>query len=510
MRTGSSPLSEEKSTFLQSGRFPKEESGSFAFFDFIALLVDIFPLARYTVQETTLPRSQRRPRRKGTIHMHPITDKHLDRFSASYACDPQRRLATLALSQSELNSVAFSPKGAFAMRQKFSIDIPTMEVTNQKSSGRCWLFAAANVLRERIAKARNLEKFELSQSYLAFWDKFERANYFLESILETAHLPTDDRTVAHILATGVHDGGQWDMFVDIVRKYGIVPKDVYGETAQTGNTRQMNAQLNRALKVCAVKLRGMAASGRPANDIQAVKLQAMEQVYGFLCSCYSEPPKVFDFECVDKDGVYHAERDLTPLAFAERYVGDLLEQMVSIINAPTRDKPYHRTFTIRLLGNVADGAPVKHLNLPMDEFKAAIIAQLSDGKPVWFGSDVGHFGERTLGIWDDGSFDFDLLTGLDLSMSKEDALNYGLSAMNHAMVITGVNIEDGRPTRWKIENSWGDKNGEKGYYVCSDSWFDQYVYQAAVEKAYLGELAALAAQEPIVLEPWDPMGTLAR
>lgn len=441
--------------------------------------------------------------------MTPITDNQLRDFSAHYQQDPKRQLATLALSQSELNSVAFQSKGAYAMRQKFSVDIPTLAVTDQKSSGRCWLFAATNVLRERIAAARNLEQFELSQSYLAFYDKFERANYFLESMIETASLPADDRTVAHILATGVHDGGQWDMFVNIVRKYGLVPKDVYGETQQTGNTRQMNAQLNRALKVAAAKLRAMIAAGEDDSAVQAEKTRTMDAVYGFLCSCYGEPPKAFDFEYVDKDSVYHIEKNLTPLTFAERYTGDLLEQMVSIINAPTKDKPYHQMFTIKYLGNVVGGMPVRHLNLTMDEFKAAIIAQLRDGKVVWFGSDVGHFGERKLGIWDDHSFDFELLTGLDLAMSKADALDYGLSAMNHAMVITGVNLEDGKPTRWKIENSWGDKNGEKGYYVCSDSWFDQYVYQAAVEKQYLGELAGLTSQTPVELAPWDPMGTLA-
>ena len=441
--------------------------------------------------------------------MTPITDNQLRDFSAHYQQDPKRQLATLALSQSELNSVAFQSKGAYAMRQKFSVDIPTLAVTDQKSSGRCWLFAATNVLRERIAAARNLEQFELSQSYLAFYDKFERANYFLESMIETASLPADDRTVTHILATGVHDGGQWDMFVNIVRKYGLVPKDVYGETAQTGNTRQMNAQLNRALKVAAVKLRAMVAAGEDGSAVQAEKTRTLDAVYGFLCSCYGEPPKAFDFEYVDKDKAYHIEKDLTPLTFAERYTGDLLERMVSIINAPTKDKPYHRMFTVKYLGNVVGGMPVRHLNLTMEEFKAAIIAQLRDGKVVWFGSDVAHFGERKLGIWDDQCFDFGLLTGLDLAMSKADALDYGLSAMNHAMVITGVNLEDGKPTRWKIENSWGEKNGEKGYYVCSDSWFDQYVYQAAVEKEYLGELAGLTGQTPIELDPWDPMGTLA-
>ena len=164
---------------------------------------------------------------------------------------------------------------------------------------------------------------------------------------------------------------------------------------------------------------------------------------------------------------------------------------------------------MRLLGNVVGGKPVKHLNLTMDEFKAAIIAQMQAGKVVWFGSDVGKFGERERGMWDDQCFDMELLTGLNLTISKADALDYGFSAMNHAMVLTGVQLEDGKPTRWKIENSWGDKNGSKGYYVCSDSWFDQYVYQAAVEKEYLGDLAALSEKEPVVLAPWDPMGTLA-
>ena len=272
----------------------------------------------------------------------------------------------------------------------------------------------------------------------------------------------------------------------------------------------MNAVLNRALKAAAQKLRDMVASGADEDAIQAEKNKVLDSMYGFLCSCYGEPPKAFSFEYVDKDKVYHIEENLTPLTFAQRYVGDLLEQIVSIINAPTADKPYHKTYTVRLLGNVAEGRPVVHLNLMMDEFKSAIIAQLKAGKVVWFGSDVGHFGERTAGIWDDGSFNFSLLTGMDLAMDKANALDYGLAAMNHAMVLTGVNLDaSGKPTRWKIENSWGDKSGDKGYYVCSDSWFDQYVFQAAVEKEYLGDLAALASQEPIVLEPWDPMGTLA-
>ncbi len=438
-----------------------------------------------------------------------ISQQQLADWSADYNGCAQRRLATMALSKSDLSAVAYVPQNGFAMKQKFSVEIPTLEVTNQQASGRCWLFAATNVLRERIAKELNLEKFELSQSYLAFWDKFERANYFLESILETANLPADDRTVSFVLATGVHDGGQWDMFANVVEKYGVVPKDVYNETYQSCHTNSMNHYLNRNLKICAAKLRAMVAEGRPEAEIQAAKSEMLGRVYGFLCSCYTEPPRTFDFEYVDKDKNYHIEKGMTPASFCEKYVGDLLKKTVSVIHAPTKDKPYHKTYTIRMLGNVVGGREVRHLNLTMDEFKAAVIAQMQAGKVVWFGSDVGKFGEREKGAWDDQSFDAALLTGLDMEISKADALDYGFSAMNHAMVLTGVQLEDGRPVRWKIENSWGDANGEKGYYVCSDSWFDQYVFQAAVEREYLGDLAALADQTPAVLEPWDPMGTLA-
>ena len=439
----------------------------------------------------------------------PITAQEISAWSEAYRNDPARQVATLALGKADVKDAAYAAGSAFAMNQKFSIDLPTLPVTDQMRSGRCWLFSALNVLRERVAKQLNLSNFEFSQSYLAFWDKFERCNYFLESILETADLPTDDRTVAFLLKTGVHDGGQWEMFANIVRKYGLVPKDVFGETYQSCHTASMNAVMNRNLKHCAARLRALAADGATDEALHREKENMLESLYGFLCSCYTEPPKAFDFEYVDKDGQYHIERGLTPVSFCEKYVGGLLDEMVSIINAPTADKPFGKTYTVKYLGNVVGGREVRHLNLSMEDFKAAIIRQLQAGKVVWFGSDVGKHGEREKGVWDDRSYGDSLLTGLALDMTKAEALDYWFSAMNHAMVITGVNLLDGKPNRWKIENSWGDKNGEKGYYVCSDSWFDQYVFQAAVEREYLGEAAALIGQEPVVLAPWDPMGTLA-
>ncbi len=439
----------------------------------------------------------------------PITQEQIKGWSQAFRNCPERQVAALALSKTAINDVTFVPKAAFAMRQKFSIDIPTLEVTDQQASGRCWLFAATNLLREKIAKELNLENIELSQSYLAFWDKFERANFFFDSILDTADRPTDDRYVSFILNTGVHDGGQWDMFANIVEKYGVVPKDAFGETYQSCHTNGMNHILNRNLKACAAKLRRLVASKATCEEIQREKAGMLSAIYGYLCACYGEPPETFTFEYVDKDKAYHVENDLTPKGFYEKYVGDALQNVVSIINAPTEDKPFHKVYTVELLGNVAGGRAVRHLNLDITEFKAAILSQLQAGKVVWFGSDVGKYGERQSGVWDDQSYNAELLTGLDLTLSKADSLDYGFSAMNHAMVITGVNLEGGKPTRWKIENSWGDKNGAKGYYICSDSWFDQYVYQAAIEREYLGNLAPLADQGAIALKPWDPMGTLA-
>ena len=440
----------------------------------------------------------------------PLTAEKLSAYRQQFTGSRALRTAANAASKTALNDIAYCGMEAARLHHHFSIEIPTMSATNQKSSGRCWMFAALNVLRERVAAKTGMEEFELSQSYSAFWDKFERANYFLESILDTAALDSDDRTVATILQNGVHDGGQWDMFVNIVKKYGVVPKHAMPETFQSSNTGMMNSLLNTNLKECAVKLRTMFAEGRPEEELRAVKEEMLGKIFSFLCICYGNPPETFDFEYTDKEKVYHREDNLTPLSFYEKYVEMNLDDYISIIHAPTKDKPFDRMYTVQYLGNVVEGNPVAYLNLTMEELKALVIAQLKDGEVVWFGSDVGKFGDRAGGFWDDRSFEYEALTGLTFALTKEQRLDYRDSAMNHAMVITGVNLKDGKPDRWKIENSWGDDKGEKGYYIASDSWFDEFVYQAVVQRKYLGEKAALLEQPAIELTPWDPMGSLAR
>lgn len=452
--------------------------------------------------------------RKGNILMKQakaITGNMLEQHGKNFHKNPLLVAMGHALSKNPLANVAFVQSARPQTQFCFSIDLQTLPVTNQKKSGRCWIFSGLNLLRERIAKKYNLEQFELSQNYTAFWDKFEKINYFLESIIDLRDRPADDRELTHILMTGVQDGGQWDMFVSLVEKYGVVPKAAMDETVQSSETATMNAVLRQGLTRCAASLRRMHAEGKDLCALQAEKERMLDSFYGMLCACFGEPPRSFDFEYVDKDKNYGAVRGLTPQQFYREHVGADLGEYASIIHAPTADKPFGRTYTVDYLGNVVGGRPIRYLNVPMQTLKAAVIAQLQAGESVWFGSDAGKFGDSEDGIWDDNAYDYAGAFAMDLSVSKEEGLDLRWSAMNHAMTITGVNLDEtGAPTKWKIQNSWSDERGIKGYFVMSDSWFDRFVYQAVVRSHYLpaAEQEQLKA-EPIHLHPWDPMGTLA-
>ncbi|MCR5299981.1 MAG: C1 family peptidase [Erysipelotrichaceae bacterium] len=435
-----------------------------------------------------------------------ITDALLKKFAGEYENDPVQKAVRRALYRTKLNEAALVQENEGKVADRFSIDIKTLPVTNQRQSGRCWIFSALNTLREDTAKKLKLEKFEFSQNYVAFWDKLEKINFYMESVIELADKGWDDRTLDWINRWGVGDGGQWDMFTALVEKYGLVPKDAMPETASSNATRTINTLTNRRLRrFCA----DVKAAAGDKDDIEALKEDCLNELYRMQCSCFGVPPKKFDFEYVDKDNKYHCVKDLTPKAFFKKYVDWDFTDYASLIHSPTEDKPYYKRYTVKYLGNVV-GKKVKHLNLPLDEFKKAVIDQLKDGKVVWFGSDCSPFGDRQGGFWAPESFDFDSLFNIDFSITKEDALNSRESAMNHAMVITGVNLDDGKPTKWKIENSWGDEIAHKGYFVASDEWFDRYVYQAVVNKKYLSNKAMKALNTKLIeLEPWDPMGTLA-
>lgn len=397
------------------------------------------------------------------------------------------------------------------MTPVFSIDLSTGKVADQKQSGRCWMFAALNTMRIHLMNTYKVpDDFELSQNYTNFWDKFEKSNYFLENVLKTADQPLDSRKVAWLMATPQQDGGQWDMLCALIEKYGIVPKSAMPETFNSSRSAQLNKFLNLKLRHDAVALRELVANKASDEKIAETKDSMMNEVYRMLTYALGEPATKFDFEYRDKDKNYHFDAGITPQEFFKKYVNLNLEDYVSLINSPTDDKPFNKTYTIEMLGNVVNGRPVKHLNLEMSELKKLAIKQLQNGESVWFGSDVGQSSNTKKGIMDTNLYAPDEMFDSDLSMSKAERLDYGESLMTHAMVITGVDLVNGEPTKWKVENSWGEKVGTKGYFVMSDDWMNEFVYQFVINKKYLTD-AQLEAQkqDPVVLKPWDPMGALA-
>lgn len=392
----------------------------------------------------------------------------------------------------------------------FSVDLATGKVANQKQSGRCWMFAALNTFRHKMINSFNLKDFELSQNYTFFWDKYEKSNYFYENIIATADQELDSRKVAFLLATPQQDGGQWDMIVSIFQKYGVVPKTVMPESSNSSNSRDLNNYLNKKLRKDAVTLRELIHNDKTIEEVQAAKERMLGEIYNFLAISLGTPPETFDFEYRDEEKNYHLDQGLTPQSFYEKYVGVDLDDYVSVINAPTADKPYNKTYTVEMLGNVVGSKAVKYINVDMTTFKKLAAAQLEQGESVWFGCDVGQSSTRDSGIMSLDAYEMNDLFDIDFTMTKAERLDFGESLMTHAMVLTGVDLIDGVSTKWKVENSWGEKVGDKGFFVMSDAWMDEYTYQIVVRKELLSqELQEVWKQEPIMLAPWDPMGALA-
>ncbi|HKM02431.1 MAG TPA: C1 family peptidase [Bacilli bacterium] len=438
--------------------------------------------------------------------MNNINDETLKVLQKSYDKKPKHQVLKRVLYQTDLGSIFTKQEEARNNHFLFSNEIKTLPITNQKQTGRCWIFAGLNVLREIVAKKFGLKDFELSQNYTALFDKLEKINYFIESIDDFLEVDSDDRTFQHILKTGIQDGGQWDMFVSVIEKYGVVPQIIMPETDNSSNTRFINKLIDLKLRQYAADVRKI-KTNKPA--IKALKAKTLDELYSLLISNFGEVPTTFDFEYVNDEG-FHIIKDLTPQKFYHEIIGDVLSEYISVINAPTSDKPFHKTFTVAYLGNVVGGGEIKYLNLPINELKELIITQLKSGELVWFGSDVATYGDRVTGFWDDASFDYENVLDMHLEMAKADQLVYSQGAMNHAMLLTGVHLDGVNAKRWKIENSWGNKGGKDGYYVCSDTWFDKFVYQGVINKKHLSkEQLAMWNQAPIVLKPWDPMGSLA-
>ncbi len=385
------------------------------------------------------------------------------------------------------------------------------KATSQKKSGRCWLFSSLNFLRSRARESLGVKNFEFSQSYVFFWDKFERANWFLTDIVATSDEPVDSRLVQFLLGDVLGDGGQWDMAVSVYMKYGLVPKEVMPESEASTNSRPMNARLRAVLHIGALRLREAIAAGASAEEVDTQRRKILADVWKILVVCLGEPPVRFNWQWRDDEGNFHRDGEITPHEFYERHVGVDLSEYICLVDDPRPENPKGSMETVEHLGNVVGGRPIRYLNAPVEEIKRIAAAQIAAGEAVWFGADVSQPYDRGLGFFVTGIHDYDGLFDVDFSSTKLERVRSGESAMDHAMLFTGVDLDEaGQPRAWRVENSWGDEPGDSGFFTMDDQWFTDNVFEVVVPKSALPEdLAAAVDSDPIVLPAWDPMGTLA-
>lgn len=435
---------------------------------------------------------------------HELTVQELEMFSADFNKNPENQVVARAAQRSGVLEASYNDRVQSKLTRVFSTELDTDNVTNQKHSGRCWLFATLNVLRHEFGKKYKAKDFTFSQAYNFFWDKIERANMFYNRILDSADMPLDSRQVKTDLDFAGTDGGQFQMAAALVEKYGVVTSYAMPETFNTNDTTGFATALGDKLKKDALVLRKLKQEGKD-DEIKKIREKFLSEVYQMTAIAVGEPPKKFDLEYRDDDKKYHLEKDLTPLEFLHKYLGGVdFDDYVVLTNAP--DHEYGKLYGLPAEDNVSGSIRIKLLNVPMEYLTAASIAQLKDGEAVWFGNDVLRQMDRKTGYLDTNLYKLDDLFGVDLKMSKADRLKTGVGEVSHAMTLVGVDEDNGEVRQWKVENSWGDKSGAKGYYVMNNEWFNDYVYEIVVHKKYLTDKQKELAEGPITdLPAWDSL-----
>jgi bleomycin hydrolase len=433
----------------------------------------------------------------------------LELLRKDFSANPAYRLAQNAVTRVTVDDVAINREIVNNIDHSLSTTLDDWKVTNQERSGRCWLFAGLNLLRVGVMRKTGLKDFEFSQNYAMFWDKIERANYYLEAIIQTADRDLDDRTIAFLQESVAGDGGQWNMFAALIAKHGLVPKGYMPETQSSSNTARMNSILRYQLRQGSRAIREAAAQSTEAA--RAAKAEILQSIYRILCIHLGTPPERFDWQWTDKDKEFHRDGVLTPQEFAAKYVDVPVSEYVCLVHDPRPSSPVGRTFTVEYLGNVVGGPPVTYLNVDMSLIKDIASKTIEGGEPVWFGCDVGQMMSNEYAFWDASLYDLPSVYDASFDLDKAARLAYHETQMTHAMLFTGVDVLDGTIRRWRVENSWGTERGKDGFYTMNDSWFDEYVFEIAARRSALpAELQQALDTPPIVLPAWDPMGALAR
>ena len=438
-----------------------------------------------------------------------ISPEILEQISATYEDNAYDKAISNALAGTAIGTLAINADNAAMIDTHFSDRVKTKGITDQKSSGRCWLFTGLNVLRAKMIDKYGLPEMEFSQSYLFFYDQLEKANLFLQGVIDTKELPFDDRKVDWLFSNPLSDGGQFTGVSNLVTKYGLVPAEAMPETYQANNTSQMASLLKLKLREDGLALRKAYAEAKSKKkidaELQEMKVNQLSEIYRMLALCLGEPVKEFEWTRCDKDNNIVDRRTYTPMSFYQEYIGEDLESnYIMIMNDPCRE--YGKVYEIDYDRHVYDGHNWLYINLPVERIKEMAIASIKDNVAMYFSCDVGKFFSRSKGVLDIANFDYESLMGVKFGMDKQERVQTHASGSSHAMTLIAVDLVDGKPAKWMVENSWGPSSGYQGCLIMTDEWFDEYMFRLVVERKYVPEdILKMLEQTPVQLPAWDPM-----
>ncbi len=426
-----------------------------------------------------------------------ISAEMLVEISKGYAGDAKDKAIKNALAGTSIATLAINSENAAMIDTHFSDRVKTKGITDQQSSGRCWLFTGLNVLRAKMIDKYDLPGMEFSQNYLFFYDQLEKANLFLQGIIDTKDLPFDDRKVDWLFSNPLSDGGQFTGVSNLIIKYGLVPSDAMPETYQSNNTSNMATLIKLKLREDGLDLRAAAAEGASDKKLQKMKIEQLSEVYRMLALCLGEPVKEFEYE----------GKTYTPKSFYNEFIGEDLENnYVMIMNDPCRE--YGKVYEIDYDRHVYDGHNWLYINLPVERIKEMAVASIKDNTAMYFSCDVAKFLDRKKGVMDLANFDYESLMGVTFGMDKKERVQTHASGSSHAMTLIAVDVceETGKPVKWMVENSWGPASGYQGCLIMTDEWFDEYMFRLVVEKKYVpADVLEMLNQTPQLLPAWDPM-----
>ena len=433
----------------------------------------------------------------------------LTEIAGSYQPTDSEKMLQNVMKSNNVNNVALDRDNQIEMYTYFSNSVNSKGITNQESSGRCWLFTGMNVMRAKMIAEQKLGTFEFSQVYNFFYDQLEKSNLFLQGIIDTRKKPFDDRSVEWLFKNPLSDGGTFTGVADLVAKYGVVPKSVMKETYTSNNTSAFNSLLKRKLREFGIRLRQAWDEGAKEKDLLQMKKEQLKVIYRMLAQVYGVPPTEFTWAPKDADGKYRQEpRTYTPQSFYKEYIGwDLQNDYVMLMNDPTR--PYWKSYEIEYDRHMHDGHNWLYVNLPLDDIKAMAIASIKDSTMMYFSCDVGKYLDSKRGLLDIANYDYEALFGTEFGMNKRERIMTYDSGSSHAMTLKAVDLDkDGKPVKWQVENSWGAGSGFQGTIIMTDEWFDEYMFRLVVDKKYVpSEVLDVLKEKPTMLPAWDPMFT---